>query len=33
MALWQAAGATVVAVPSGLPQVEEPGRLADLIRT
>lgn len=32
MARWQAAGSTVVALPSGLPQVEEPERLAALLR-
>lgn len=32
MARWQAAGAKVVALTSGLPQVEEPERLADLLR-
>lgn len=32
IARWQAAGATVVVLPSGLPQVEEPQRLAALLR-
>ena len=31
MARWQMAGATVVALPSGLPQVEEPAHLAAVI--
>jgi pimeloyl-ACP methyl ester carboxylesterase len=29
---WRDAGATVIELPSGLPQVEEPARLADVVR-